>query len=56
MAKAQKLFQCQPLLLTPLYQKIEKIGNIHTTKYPFFFLLGILQLNTKQKYTLNNDY
>lgn len=60
MAKAQKLFQCQPLLLTPLYQKTEKMGNIHITKYPFFlihfFLLGILQLNTKQKYTLNNDY
>ena len=36
MAKAQKLFQCQPLLLTPLYQKTEKMGNIHITKYPFF--------------------
>ena len=37
MAKAQKLFQCQPLLLTPFYQKTEKIGNIHITKYPFVF-------------------
>ena len=50
MAKAQKLFQCQPLLLTPLYQKTEKMGNIHVTKYPFFFNTFFFAGNPSTKY------